>query len=179
MTRARAMLMSALPVLGAALLLCAAGRATAGSIVEDYYHKYPCGADDRSARLETELTYDSRPSETAQVLLDKAGRRYVFVVNLDAPFPPELVSIFEYFSACEMAKDISRSQKDLFPPPDIASVLAAADCAALVAMRRENLISLKDSLQVYEYYAFDTASGSYMGIPNGRRADRIRSCSRF
>lgn len=174
----------AVTVLVAALAVIVALQAVpwhiahAGSPVGSLTSRYPCLV----SRKEIQVEYASRRERaTVGVSLGYDGVP-VLVINESETFkqPVELVA-FEYFSACELARNLaaipkSKRQSQLDDRKQARSLVFRADCKAVTRMNREGL--LKGSLgisKIVDVFNFERAQQSYLGISFRDRAENIYS----
>ncbi len=158
-----------------AMMLSAAGSATAGNPVDELNHRYGCSAGGKKINI----SYQSRGDPwTVGVNLD--GNNYpLIVINERASYeqPFEIVA-FEYFTACEQAIALAADNNRLHlmrNPIRARRMLFRADCSAIGRMTREGLMrGSRSATTLLNAFNYQRAKQSYLGVLFSDRADNIR-----
>jgi len=151
--------------------------AHAGSPVGSLTSRYPCLV----SRKEIQVEYSLRERATVGVRLGYDGVP-IFVINESetSKQPVELVA-FEYFSACELARNLaaiakSKRQSQLDDRKQARSLVFDADCKAVARMNREGLLKGSRGIsKIVDVFNFERAQQSYLGISFRARAENIYS----
>ncbi len=153
-----------------------AGAVSAGSPLGELEYRFPCELPTGRA----EIQYTERYAATVGVSLD-FGPDPVLVVNERQAFeqPSEVVA-FEYFSACEQARQLhrERSPRSMLSYPASERFLGESDCRALASMRREGVVRGSEAAStIIEVFRYWRAKETYLDVPFEVRAEYVqRNC---
>lgn len=166
------------------LLLHPSGTAQAGSFVEELRYRYQCFGARQPALiqygfLQFPVSVGIIPTQDPSL-----GTLPILVVNEREAFSADpMIVAFDYFSACEQARQMERypwfdHQVLLRNIDAMNNIVLAADCRAMAIMRGEGMLGgSRGFYQLFEYLAYYRGDATYYGVSFATRADNIRRCA--